>query len=291
MTDNVVQNAGQVLDGLLFGLGVLAVYLGAVFTGALVRSLAGAGTKGLTFLGSYLTGWFDYVRGDDRNTVNVTLNVIVDDRLEFDTLVADRRLWEVWPNTYRVQMIRAAARRASVDNPVLRFPDPPRVPKRKGLLGRVRTTVHDALTSAHVIENGRQQRVRLEKEDDYRAAYGPLVSLVSETASNDHAIDLAVGRPMDEYRFVIALTFEKLSNRRARHLRALVMWEEALKNLPEHCPRVEFPEHKTRFRTLQAIARQYRAHPERFGIVKMWRPTGMARDVRRVVPEAAKAAE
>jgi hypothetical protein len=283
MIDYAAQNAGQVLDGLLFGLGVLAIYLGAVFTGALVRSLAGAGTKGLTFLGSYLTGWFDYVRGDDRNTINVTLNVIVDGRLEFDTLVADRRIMEVWPNTYRVQMIRSAARRTTIENPVLRFPDQVRVPKRKGLFGRVGNTVHDVLTSTHMIENGKEQRVRLEKEDDYRAAYGPLVSLVSETASNDHAIDLAVGRPMDEYRFVIALTFEKLSDRRARQLRALVMWEEALKRLPEHCPGVECTEHKTRLRTLQAIAKQYRAHPERFGVVKMWRPQGMPRDLARVV--------
>jgi hypothetical protein len=283
MIDSVAQNAGQVLDGLLFGLGVLAIYLGAVFTGALVRSLAGAGTKGLTFLGSYLTGWFDYVRGDERNTINITLNIIVDGRLEFDTLVADRRIWEVWPNTYRVQMIRSAARRTTIENPVLRFPDPARMPKRKGLVGRVGNTVHDVLTSAHVIENGKEQRVRLEKEDDYRAAYGPLVSLVSETASNDHAIDLAIGRPMDEYRFVIALTFEKLSDRRARQLRALVMWEEALKRLPEHCPGVEYAEHKTRLRTLQAVAAQYRAHPERFGVVKMWRPQGMPRDLARVV--------
>ena len=282
MIDHVTENASHLLDGLLFGLGVLAVYLGAVFTGALVRSLAGAGTKGLTFLGSYLTGWFDYVRGDERSTINVTLNAVVNGKLEFDTLVADRRITDVWPNTYRVQMIRRAARKTTVDNPVLCFPDPPRSKKPRGLSGRIRAVVHDTLTSAHVIENGREQRVRLEKENDYRAAYGPLISLVSETASNDNAIDLALGRHMDEYRFVVALTFEKLSNRRARHLRAMVIWEEALRNFPEHCPQVEFPEHKTRFHTLQAIARQYRAHPERFGIVKFWRPKEMERDGGRV---------
>ena len=52
-------NAAQILDGLLFGLGVLAVYLGAVFTGALIRSLGGAGSKGLTFAGRYASGWLD----------------------------------------------------------------------------------------------------------------------------------------------------------------------------------------------------------------------------------------
>ena len=45
-----------------------------------------------------------------------------------------------------------------------------------------------------------------------------------------------------------------------------------LLRLPDECPRVEREEHKTRFRTLQAIARQYREHPERFAIVNIWRP-------------------
>ena len=42
----MTENVSQIFDGLLFGLGVLAVYLGAVVTGALVRSLAGAGDQG-----------------------------------------------------------------------------------------------------------------------------------------------------------------------------------------------------------------------------------------------------
>ncbi len=128
------------------------------------------------------------------------------------------------------------------------------------------------VASSKVVENGKTQRVRLIREDDYKATYGPLISLVSEKCSNDNAIDLALGRPMDEYRFVIALTFEKLHNRRARHLRAIVIWEETLRNLPPDCPQVDFEEHKTRYRTLQAIARQYAANPECFGIVQVWRP-------------------
>src|SRR5262245_18047500 len=112
------ENGCLILDGLLFGLGVLAVYLGAVLTGALIRSLGGAGSVGLTMAGRYMQGWIDYLRGDDRNTINVTLNMIVDNHLKFDTLVADRRIWYVWPNSYRMQMIRRAARRTTVDNPV-----------------------------------------------------------------------------------------------------------------------------------------------------------------------------
>ena len=125
---------------------------------------------------------------------------------------------------------------------------------------------------SNVVENGKAQRVRLMREDDYKAIYGPLISLVSEKCNNDNAIDVALGRAMEEHRFVIALTFEKLHNRRARHLRAMVIREETLRSLPNDCPRVDFEEHRTRYRTLQAIARQYAARPECFGIVKVWRP-------------------
>ncbi len=258
----IQQNWSQILDGLLFGVGVLAVYLGAVVTGALIRSLGGAGSKGLTVLGRYATGWFDYVRGDDRNTINVTLNMVIDDHLKFDTIVADRRLWAVWPNAYRVYLIRRAAKRTTVDNPVITFPEQ-REPS--GMIGR-------RIASVKVTENGRRRRVPLIREDDYRATYAPLISLISEKCTNDDSIDLALGHPMDEHRFVIALTFEQLNSRRARHLRAMVMYEPMLLNLPEEFPRVDYEEHKTRYRTLLSIARQYREQPEHFGVVKVWRP-------------------
>src|SRR5258705_9798816 len=162
MLDHLRENFGQIFDGLLFGLGMLAVYLGAVFTGALIRSLGGAGSLGLTIAGRYMQGWVDYLRGDDRNTINVTLNMIVDDHLKFDTLVADRRIWYVWPNAYRMQMIRRAARRTTVDNPVVLFPDKPRAPR--SLLGRVRRRwqerVQDMVATSTVVENGKAQRVR-----------------------------------------------------------------------------------------------------------------------------------
>ena len=264
----------QVSDGLLFGLGILAVYLGAVITGTIIRSLGGAGSKGLTVLGRYATGWFDYVRGDDRNTINVTLNMVVDNHLKFDTLVADRRVWSVWPNAYRVALIRRAAKRTTTDNPVILFPEHP--PRPRSIVGRMRrgvgARITDAVASVKIVENGRSQRVPLIREDDYRATYAPLISLISEKCSNDDSIDLTLGRPMDEHRFVIALTFEQLNSRRARHLRAMVVWEPMLLALPDEMPRVDFEEHKTRYRTLLSISRQYRAHPERFGIVKVWRP-------------------
>ena len=275
----ISENWNQILDGLLFGLGVLAVYLGAVVTGAIIRSLGGAGSKGLTVLGRYATGWFDYVRGDDRNTINVTLNMVVDNHLKFDTIVSDRRIWNVWPNQYRVYLIRRAAKLTTMDNPVITFPPPPPEPKRRGIGQRIT----DWLASVTVTANGKSQRIRLVREDEYRATYGPLISLVSEKCTNDDSIDLALGRPMEEHRFVIALTFEQLNMRRARHLRAMVILESMLLNLPAEMPRVDFEEHKQRFRTLQAIARIYRAHPERFGIVKVWRPKVATTSFRPVV--------
>ena len=293
MRQYLAENASQILDGLLFGLGVLAVYLGAVVTGAIIRSLGGAGSKGLTVLGRYATGWFDYVRGDDRNTVNVTLNMVVDGHLKFDTLVADRRVWYVWPNAYRVHLIRRAAKRTTSDNPVIMYPETPR--RADGNAGRRRRGIRERITgvlaSVKVTENGRTQRVQLVPEDDYRATYAPLISLISEKCTNDDSIDLALGRPMEEHRFVVALTYEQLNTRRARHLRAMVMWEQAMLNLPPEMPRVDFEEHKTRYRTLLAIAKLYRAHPERFGVVKVWRPKrSQATDPASIVPAATLAA-
>jgi hypothetical protein len=148
-----------------------------------------------------------------------------------------------------MQMIRRAARRTTVDNPVVMFPD--RLGAPKSLLGRGRQRwqerVQDMVVTSTVVENGKAQRVRLIREDDYKATYGPLISLISEKCNNDNSIDVALGRPMEEHRFVVALTFEILHNRRARHLRAMVIREEALRNLPAECPRVDFEEHKTRF--------------------------------------------
>lgn len=264
-------NVSQLSDGLFFGLGLLTVYLGAVITGALIRSLGGAGSMGLTVLSRFLTGWFDYVRGDDRNTINITLNMVVDNHLKFDTIVADRRIWSIWPNAYRIYLIRSAAKKTTRENPVIMFPDNPA--RRRHSL---RQFITNLFARSTVVENGRRQRVHLMKEDDYRATYSPLISLMSEKCSNDDSVDLAIGRPMNEYRFVIALTYEQLESRRARHLRAMVMWEQELLGLPEEMPRVSFEQHKTRYRTLLSIAREYRAHPERFGVVNVWRPKDVA---------------
>src|SRR5690349_17609972 len=164
-------NFSQLSDGLFFGLGLLTVYLGAVVTAALIRSLGGAGSMGLTVLGRYAAGWFDYVRGDDRATINITLNMVVDDHLKFDTIVADRRIWSVWPNAFRISLIRRAARCTTRENPVITFPEDS---ARRRPLRRWFTNV---LARSTIVENGKRQRVHLMRDDDYRATYSPLISL------------------------------------------------------------------------------------------------------------------
>jgi len=83
-------NAGQILDGLLFGLGVLAVYLGAVFTGALIRSyrlvtLTGPGGIGKTRLAIAVGAALD---GPGRRTEFVPLASITDPALVLPRVAA-----------------------------------------------------------------------------------------------------------------------------------------------------------------------------------------------------------
>jgi len=74
----------------------------------------------------------------------------------------------------------------------------------------------------------------------------------------------------------------------------MVMWEPMLLNLPEAMPRVDYEEHKVRYRTLQTIAKIYRKHPDRFGIVKVWRPRQpqfSGEVFSSIIPDAARAAQ
>jgi len=272
--DSAVETLSQVWDGVVFGLGVLAVYLGAILTGTIIRSLGGAGGAGLTVAGKYMRGWRAYLRGEENEIVNITLNMVIDNHLKFDTIVADRNVNEVWSNPYHVRLIRAAAKKTTHDNPVIMFQEERVVPP-KSWLGRLQRRIGKAMigrmTSAEIVEGGQTKRIFLTRQEIYRATYAPLISLISERVSSDNAIDLAVGRPVEEFHFVVALTYEQLSNRRARHLRAMVIYEPMLAGLSEKMPEVDHEEHKTRYGTLLSVSRQYRKNPERFGIVRIWR--------------------
>ena len=69
-----------------------------------------------------------------------------------------------------------------------------------------------------------------------------------------------------------ALTYERGIPGRDQHFRCMMVYEEALRRMPDKCPPIEHPQYQTRFRTLQCIAVAYARHPERFGVVKLWLP-------------------
>src|SRR5262249_15043465 len=157
-----------------------------------------------------------------------------------DTLVSDRTVGEVWPNVYLAGRLRRAARACTGDDPVVKLH-----PNGRGLLHRA---------------------VKARKGDDTRLIYGPLISLIAESCSNEGCIDRSLGRPMREHRFVVALTYETLADVRLRHFRVMVVLEDEVRRFPEQMPTVEWPHYQTRFRTLQAVAAQYRTAPHLFGI-------------------------
>src|SRR5262245_3735540 len=116
-----VDTLSQVWHGVVFGFGVLAGYLAAILSGSIIRSLGVAGGAGLTVAGKYVRGWRAYMRGEENEIVNITLNIVADDHLKFDTLVADRNINDVWTNPYHLGLIRAAAKKTTHNNPVLMF--------------------------------------------------------------------------------------------------------------------------------------------------------------------------
>jgi hypothetical protein len=229
------------LDGLLFGLGMFAVWMLAVLGGSIMRSAGTAGGSGLVFAGRWLLGRHQFERNDQSTIVNVTLNTTRGGVLSTDTLVADMPLSSVYQNLYLAMRLRAAGKACTVDDPVVKL-------------------------------TGNGDRTT-------RAIYDPLINLIAEACTNSNSIDLAIGVPVKEHRFVVALTFEKLCHVRSQHFRAMVIYEPELRAFPDELERHERPETRTRFLTLREVARQYRLHPEQFGMVKVWRATNGSKDV------------
>lgn len=231
-------------SGLAIGVGVWVL---AIFTATMIRSLGALGAIGMLTGGKMFSGWLNYIRGNIGDTVNVTLNTVKNGKLTIDTLVADRLITVVWPNIYLAWRLKKEAKECTELHPViiLQEKDHGKLAKRFG--SRPSTAV------SHFI-------------------YGPLISLIAESCANDYSIDLALGIPMFEHRFVVALTYEKLSDMRLQHFRAMVVLEQELVNWPDDDPAFDKPEHATRMKTLRKISQLYKENPADFGIVNMWRP-------------------
>ena len=218
------------------------IYLGAIMTASVVRSGGILSSAGMLYMGKMFVGRRRFMQGNAADIINVTINTTVGGVLSIDTQVADQLITEVYSNPYHVYMLRAAAKRCTIEDPIVKF-----------------TINGDGRNGGRSV-------------DPYRVTYDPLISMVAERCTNNNSIDLALGVPMVEHRFVIALTFEKACDVRSQHFRAMMLNEVELLNFPTELATVEREEHKTRFDTLKAIAAQYKTNPERFGLVKVWRP-------------------
>lgn len=235
----------KIFDGIFVAFGLLIVWAATIVTASIIRSISTAGGMGLVHVGKMAGGWWRYVRGDDGDIVNITLNTISNQYLKMDTLVSDRHVKDVWPNVYLARRIRRAARACTMADPVVHLK-----PNGHGLFHRA---------------------VKAPKNDDHRALYGPLISLIAEACTNQGSIDLAIGRPMREFRFVVALTFEQTADHRLRHLRAMVISEDEILRWPWATAKLD-AQLQLRRSTMDKIAQQYQLRPQEFGIVNVWRP-------------------
>lgn len=175
-------------------------------------------------LGAAWGRWRSYRQWRRREFVgrlNISLNSIVDGKLIMRTLREDS-LEEIFLNTEAVRMILAAAKKSTIDTPVLEFP-----------------------------------------KNDAWFLLNSVLNVVSEQFSIG-LVKRDLGQPVLSAKYVICLTFECDGEVRTRKIRAMVLREELLENLPAESPGFEKPHHKIRFKTLQTMAALRKTRPELF---------------------------
>lgn len=254
--------------------------------------------SGVSLVTSYysriLLGFWQYARGDFRDIINVTLNIIYRDeagvlRFDIDTIVCDRHLNAVFISAALAFKTRTAAARARIDNPIL----PLYARRRRSRLKRawrrllyrtfrrwpgLERRLDRVWPAVHVPPKRLRGRLfcRLKPHIRYRKylrnrAYKEvnrkLVSLAGEHLTNKGAADHAIGIPHRVFRIVVCPTYEVGIPEHDQHNRVMLTWEDALLNLPEECPATTDPHMRLRYRTLQVLARQYRRHPWKFDIL------------------------
>lgn len=174
-------------------------------------------------------GWFfgkrraakDWEKREFFDRLNISLNIIRDGKLKIRTL-NETHCDALFPNSKAAQAVIEAAKKTTVDDPILPLP-----------------------------------------ENDYWYYLNALLNEVSEQfAVGSLREDL--GLPVSCDTFVICLTSEANVNIRMRKVRAMVIRESLLKNLPEKKPTIARPQHETRWETLQKLAVAYEKTPDKF---------------------------
>lgn len=102
----------------------------------------------------------------------------------------------------------------------------------------------------------------LPKEDYWYYLNAILNEVAEHFAAGQIKRDL--GLPVHCGRYLITLTNECDGAIRTRKVRAMVVQKELLENLPEEMPRLESPNHKTRWKTMQQLAKSWKQEPHRF---------------------------
>lgn len=79
----------------------------------------------------------------------------------------------------------------------------------------------------------------------------------------------ALGQPVTCGKFLVCLTSEADGNVRMRKIRAMVIAEGLLQNLPDEPPQFSSPHHSTRWKTLKSLANAYGQTPDQFILVEL----------------------
>lgn len=104
--------------------------------------------------------------------------------------------------------------------------------------------------------------IPIPKEDCWYFLNAVLNELSEQFA--DGLIARESGRPVSSARFLVALTNESDGDVRTRKIRALVTRKDLLTSLPKEMPKLESPNHRVRWETLQNLAAAYAKEPWRF---------------------------
>lgn len=101
------------------------------------------------------------------------------------------------------------------------------------------------------------------EEDDAWYLLNAVLNEISEQFALGH-IKKDMGETVRSERYLICLTNERAGELKTRKIRAMVIQKKVLLALPEEIPKLESPQHATRYRTLKRLAEEYRGNPARF---------------------------